>query len=211
MTARRVIVWRHGRTDWNATGRYQGQADIPLDDLGRLQAAAAAQVIKELKPSAIFASDLSRAADTARALADVTGLEITFDRRLREIHVGSWEGLTVEQAAEVDPELVAGVAAGEDVRRSPTGETTGEVARRVAAAFTDIIESAEDESTVVITMHGLAGRVGIGQYLGVHWDRLGGLRNCAWVVLDRHVRGHWYIGAYNLQADFVVPDDDRVA
>jgi glucosyl-3-phosphoglycerate phosphatase len=211
MTARRAIIWRHGRTPWNATGRYQGQADIPLDDLGRRQAAAAAQVIKDLKPTAIFSSDLSRAAATAGALAEVTGLDINFDRRLREIDVGSWEGLTVEEAAEADPELVAGVAAGEDVRRSATGETTGEVARRVATAFTEILGAAEEESTVVLTMHGLAGRVGIGHFLGVDWDRLGGLRNCAWVVLDRHPRGHWYIGAYNVQADFVVPDDDRVA
>lgn len=211
MTARRAVVWRHGRTSWNATGRYQGQADIPLDDLGRRQAAAAAQVIKELKPSAIFSSDLSRAAETARALADVTGLEVTFDQRLREINVGSWEGLTVDEVARVDPELVAAVSAGEDVRRSTTGETTSEVARRAAAAISDIIESAEDEATVVIAMHGTAGRVGIGQYLGVDWDRLGSLRNCAWVVLDRHPRGHWYIGAYNAQAEFVVPDDDRVA
>lgn len=211
MTARRAIVWRHGRTSWNATGRYQGQADIPLDDLGRRQAAAAAQVIKELKPSAIFSSDLSRAAETARALADVTGLEIIFDERLREINVGSWEGLTVEEAAQVDPERVAAVAAGQDARRSATGETTTEVADRAAAAISEIIESADDGSTVVITMHGTAGRVGIGSYLGIHWDRLGSLRNCAWVVLDRHPRGHWYIGAYNVQADFVVPDDDRVA
>lgn len=211
MTARRAIIWRHGRTSWNATGRYQGQADIPLDDLGRRQAAAAAQVIKELKPSAIFSSDLSRAAETARALADVTGLEIIFDDRLREINVGSWEGLTVEEAAQVDPELVAAVTAGQDARRSTTGETTTEVADRAAAAISEIIETADDGSTVVITMHGTAGRVGIGRYLGIHWDRLGSLRNCAWVVLDRHPRGHWYIGAYNVQADFVVPDDDRVA
>ncbi|QGN31691.1 histidine phosphatase family protein [Microlunatus sp. Gsoil 973] len=211
MTARRVVVWRHGRTSWNATGRYQGQADIPLDGLGRRQAAAAAGVIKELKPSAIFSSDLSRATQTARALADVTGLEISLDPRLREINVGSWEGLTVEEAAEADPELVAAVAAGEDVRRSPSGETTSEVADRASAAITDIIGTAEDESTVVITMHGTAGRVGIGRFLGVDWDRLGSLRNCAWVILDRHTLGHWYIGAYNLHADFVVPDDERVA
>jgi len=211
MTARHAVIWRHGRTAWNATGRYQGQADIPLDDLGRRQAAAAAEVIKELKPAAIFSSDLSRAAQTARALADVTGLEVSFDQRLREINVGSWEGLTIDEAARTDPDLVAAVAAGEDVRRSPSGETTSEVAGRAAAAISDIVESADDESTVVITMHGTAGRVGIGRFLGIDWDRLGSLRNCAWVVLDRHARGHWYIGAYNVQADFVVPDDDRVA
>lgn len=211
MTARRVIVWRHGRTLWNATGRYQGQADIPLDDLGRRQAAAAARVLKEFKPASIFSSDLSRAAQTSQALSELTGLEINFDRRLREINVGSWEGLTHDEVVAADPELVAAVDAGEDARRSATGETNSEVAQRAAAAFTDIIESAEDGSTVVITMHGTAGRVGIAHYLGIDGNRLGSLRNCAWVVLDRHRRGHWYIGAYNVEADYVVPDDDRVA
>jgi len=211
MTARRAIIWRHGRTSWNATGRYQGQADIPLDDLGVQQAAAAARVIKELKPTAIFSSDLSRAIQTSQALAELTGLEVKVDQRLREISVGSWEGLTHDEVVSVDPALVAAVDAGEDARRSLTGETTSEVARRAAAAFSDIIESAEDESTVVITMHGTAGRVGIGHYLGIDGDRLGSLRNCAWVVLDRHRRGHWYIGVYNAQADFVAPDDERVA
>jgi probable phosphoglycerate mutase len=210
-TAHRAIIWRHGRTEWNATGRYQGQADVPLDDLGRRQAAAAAQLIKELKPTAIFSSDLSRAVETAQALADVTGLEITIDRRLREISVGSWEGLTVEEVTAVDPELVAAVANGEDVRRSATGETTSDVAGRVVEAFSEIIESAEDHSTLVITMHGTAGRVGVGRFLGIDGDRLGSLRNCAWVVLERHRRGHWFIDAYNAQGDFVVPDDDRVA
>ncbi|HEY9294352.1 MAG TPA: histidine phosphatase family protein, partial [Microlunatus sp.] len=106
---------------------------------------------------------------------------------------------------------VDAVAAGVDVRRSETGELTSEVARRVADAFGDIIDSAEDGATVVITMHGLAGRVGIAEFLGVEHTALGGLRNCAWVILDRHPRGHWYIGAYNLQAELSVPDDDRVA
>jgi probable phosphoglycerate mutase len=208
VTAERLIVWRHGRTSWNAAGLYQGQADIGLDDLGRRQADAAAAVLAELKPDAIVASDLSRAADTAGALAAITSLTVGYDRRLREIDVGSWEGKTVEQAAETDPDLVAGLAAGQDVRRSPTGETTSEVANRVAHALTDIIDAAEDGSTVVVTMHGLAGRVGIGRFLDVDPDRLGGLRNCAWVVLDRHPRGHWYIGAYNAQAEIAGEDSD---
>ncbi|SDT19714.1 histidine phosphatase family protein [Microlunatus soli] len=211
MTARRLIVWRHGRTEWNATGRYQGQADIPLDELGQRQAAAAAKMIKDLEPTAIVASDLSRAAATAQALAAETGLTVVHDQRLREIHVGSWEGLTVDQAREVDPESVEAVAKGLDVRRSPTGELTSEVAARVAAAFSEIVERADDEAVVVATMHGLAGRVGIAEFLGIDHTALGGLRNCAWVILDRHPLGHWYIANYNLQAELSVPDDDRVA
>lgn len=211
MTAARLIIWRHGRTAWNATGRYQGQADVPLDDLGRQQAAAAAKMIKELRPTSIIASDLSRASATAAALAAETGLTVDYDQRLREIHVGSWEGLTVEQAREVDPEAVEAVAKGIDVRRSPTGELTSEVAARVAEAFTEIVDRAEDGAVVVATMHGLAGRVGIARFLGIDHTALGGLRNCAWVILDRHPLGHWYIAQYNLQAALSVPDDDRVA
>lgn len=211
MTAQRVIVWRHGRTEWNATGRYQGQVDVPLDPLGQKQAAAAAEMIKELKPTKIISSDLTRAASTAQALADVTGLPVGHDQRLREINVGSWEGLTVEEAREADPELAAAVAAGIDARRSPTGELTSEVAARVAEALGEVIEQADDGATVVVTMHGLAGRVGIAEFLGIEHTKLGGLRNCGWVILDRHHLGHWYIGAYNLQAAHSVPDDDRVA
>lgn len=211
MTAGRLIVWRHGRTEWNATGRYQGQADIPLDELGRRQAAAAAQMIKELQPTAIVSSDLSRAAATASALAAETGLDVVHDQRLREIHVGTWEGLTVEEAREVDAASVDAVAQGLDVRRSPSGELTSEVAARVAQAFTEIVEQAEDAAVVVATMHGLAARVGIAEFLGVEHTALGGLRNCAWVILDRHPLGHWYIANYNLQAALSVPDDDRVA
>lgn len=211
MTARRLIVWRHGRTEWNATGRYQGQADIPLDDLGLRQAAAAAKMIKQLQPTAIVASDLSRAATTAAALAAETGLAVDYDRRLREIHVGSWEGLTVEQAREVDPEAAEAVAKGLDARRSPTGELTSEVAARVAEAFGNLVDQADDDAVIVATMHGLAGRVGIAAFLGIEHTALGGLRNCAWVILDRHPLGHWYIANYNLQAELSVPDDDRVA
>jgi probable phosphoglycerate mutase len=209
VTAERLVIWRHGRTSWNAQGLYQGQADIKLDELGRRQAAAAAAVLAELKPTQIVSSDLSRAAETAGALAAVTGLPVDYDRRLREIDVGSWEGKTVEDAAVSDPELVAGLAAGQDVRRSPTGETTSEVGHRVAEAFNAIIDAADDGSTVVVTMHGLAGRVGIGRFLDVDPDRLGGLRNCAWVVLDRHTRGHWYIGTYNAQAEVAGESSDN--
>ena len=115
MTAGQLIVLRHGRTEWNATGRFQGQADIPLDHRGLAQANGAARVLAELAPAAIVSSDLRRATQTAGALSELTGLAVALDARLREIDVGSWEGLTIEEILDVDPGLAARYLAGEDV------------------------------------------------------------------------------------------------
>jgi broad specificity phosphatase PhoE len=210
VTASRIIVWRHGRTRWNAENRFQGQADIDLDDVGRAQAAAAAQALAKLKPAALWASDLSRAQDTANALASLTGLDVTTDKRLREIHVGSWEGLVGEEVDRADPELSRRLRAGEDVRRSATGESPSEVGERMAAVLTDLAESVPDRSTVVAATHGLAGRVGCASLVGMpqqHWRLLGGLHNCAWVSIDRHRSGrYWRIEQYNVTApDPTVP------
>ena len=83
---RRLVIWRHGRTTWNAEHRFQGQSDVPLDAVGVEQARRAAVELAALKPSVIVSSDLQRARDTAAALAAVTGLEVNLDRRLRETY-----------------------------------------------------------------------------------------------------------------------------
>jgi broad specificity phosphatase PhoE len=205
MTAARIIIWRHGRTEWNVVARFQGQADIPLDDVGYAQAARAAAVLATYRPNALYSSDLSRSYQTATVLAELTGLEITTDKRLREIHVGSWEGLLGKEIREADPELARRLWAGEDVRRSPTGESPSEVAERMAEALTEIAGGAADRSTVVVVTHGLSGRVGACRFVGLpfdHWRLFGGLSNCGWVSIDRHRSGaYWRIEGYNLTAD----------
>jgi len=202
MTAQRLVVWRHGRTAWNHTGRFQGQADIGLDDLGQAQAKASAQLLARYDPTQIVSSDLVRAQSTAAALAEVTGLPVSLDARLREIHVGTWEGLTGEQTAAADPQLAGRLAAGEDVRRSPTGETVAEVADRVTEAFAELTAAAPDGSTIVATMHGMAARVGICHFVGLPpelWNRWGSLENCAWATVARHRSGSfWRVEEYNV-------------
>jgi probable phosphoglycerate mutase len=204
MTAARIIIWRHGRTEWNRANRFQGQADIGLDPLGIAQARNAAPMLAGFEPSALYSSDLSRAYQTAATLADLTGLEIVTDKRLREINVGSWEGLTGREVHEADPELSARLRAGEDVRRSPTGESPSEVAERMAEALEEFAGSVADGSTIVVATHGLAGRVGTCRLVGLpfdHWRLMGGLSNCAWVSIDRHRSGaYWRIEAYNAVA-----------
>jgi glucosyl-3-phosphoglycerate phosphatase len=205
MTAARILIWRHGRTEWNVVNRFQGQADIALDSVGYTQAARAAEVLAAYRPTGLYSSDLSRSYQTAAALAERTGLEIITDKRLREIHVGSWEGLLGEEIKAADPDLARRLWAGEEVRRSPTGESPSEVADRMAEALTEIAEAAEDRATVVVVTHGLAGRVGACRFVGLpieHWRLFGGLSNCAWVSIDRHRSGaYWRIEGYNLTAD----------
>ncbi|HYP46378.1 MAG TPA: histidine phosphatase family protein [Propionibacteriaceae bacterium] len=202
MTARRLVIWRHGRTTWNRTGRFQGQADIPLDELGEVQAKTAAPVLAAMSPGRIVASDLTRAKQTAAHLAEQAGLPVSLDPRLREIHVGSWEGLTADEVAEIDPDSARRYLAGEDVRRSPTGETVGEVAERVAEALSEIADRSEEGEIVVVVMHGLAGRVGTCRLVGIPpeaWRLLGGMDNCGWISLTRHrTGGYWRIEAYNV-------------
>src|SRR5690606_41888945 len=97
--SRRVVCWRHGQTLWNVEHRFQGHTDIPLDETGIAQAQRAASLLAALRPSMIVSSDLRRAADTAAALAEITGLEVILDKDLRERGGGEWEGLTREQIA----------------------------------------------------------------------------------------------------------------
>jgi glucosyl-3-phosphoglycerate phosphatase len=201
MTADRLILWRHGRTEWNATGRFQGQADVGLDSVGRDEAAQAARVLATFDPVALYSSDLSRAYETAAVLAELVDLPIQTDKRLREIHVGSWEGLLGSEIRAQNPDLAKRLWLGEDVRRSPTGESPREVAQRVAEVLGEITEAAPDSSTVIVATHGLAGRVGACRFVGLpfeHWRVMGGLSNGAWISLDRHRSGvYWRIEAYN--------------
>jgi glucosyl-3-phosphoglycerate phosphatase len=201
MTAARLVLWRHGRTEWNVDGRFQGQADIALDAVGREQAMQAAQFLEKFAPVALYSSDLSRAYQTATALAELVNLPIQTDKRLREIHVGSWEGLLGSEIRAQNPDLAERLWRGEDVRRSPTGESPGEVAERVAEVLGEIAAAAPDGSTVVAVSHGLAARVGSCRFVGLpfeHWRVMGGLSNCAWISLDRHRSGvYWRIEAYN--------------
>ncbi len=202
MTAGRVILLRHGQTSWNATGRFQGQADIELDERGRAQAEQAALQLQHERPTRLYSSDLLRARQTAAAVEAVTGLTAQTDPRFREISVGSWEGWTLAEVMAEDPTYLEREIAGEDVRRSPTGESLGEVATRFRDALTEVVEDAATDDVVLVATHGLAVRVGFAAFLGldlVAARLFGGLRNCHWVTLVR-IHDHWRVEGYNVGA-----------
>ena len=146
----RLVLWRHGQTQWNVEGRFQGQSDIPLDPEGERQADRAARLLAALQPAVIFSSDLTRAMATAAPLARLTGLTVISDKDLRERYGGDWEGLT-------DSEIRARYPDAHTYWQPPGGETSAAVADRAAAALDRIAEGLAPEALAVIVSHGAAG------------------------------------------------------
>nr|WP_231748034.1 histidine phosphatase family protein [Auraticoccus cholistanensis] len=193
---------RHGQTSWNAEGRFQGQADIELDEVGTAQAEQAALQLRHEGITRLHSSDLLRTRQTVAAVEAVTGLTATLDKRFREISVGSWEGLTLAEVMAEDPTYLERENAGEDVRRSATGESLGEVADRFREALTEVAEDADDHDVVLVATHGLAARVGFAAFLGldlVAARMFTGIRNCHWISLTR-VGARWRVDGYNVGA-----------
>ncbi len=93
-----ILLARHGQSDWNASRRWQGHADRPLTELGREQSRALAARLAHIELDAVCSSDLQRAAETAAAVAEDQGLDVVELPELREVDVGSWSGLTRDDA-----------------------------------------------------------------------------------------------------------------
>ncbi|MYT69711.1 histidine phosphatase family protein [Streptomyces sp. cg28] len=208
---RRVILWRHGQTSWNLERRFQGTTDIELTETGTGQARRAARLLASLKPDAIVASDLKRAAATAGELVRLTGLDITYDEGLRETYAGAWQGLTHDEIQAQYGEQYAAWKRGESVRRGG-GELETEVADRAAPVVLRHADKLPDGGLLVVVSHGGTIRTTIGRLLGLeshHWEGLGGLSNCCWSVLGEGARG-WRLLEHNAGTlpEPVLGDDD---
>jgi glucosyl-3-phosphoglycerate phosphatase len=187
----KLVLWRHGQTTYNAERRFQGQSDVPLNSTGLQQAEEAAPYLAALRPDAIFSSDLSRAAATAAALARLTGLNVQFDKDLRERGGGSWEGMTAAEIAELYPESYAAWA-------PPDGESADAVADRGEAAMRRIADSLPGGGVAVVVGHGGCLGFGAARLLGIPDDlrALGPFGNCRWSVLSRRL-GRWRLLEHN--------------
>lgn len=179
---RRIVLLRHGRTAHNAGGVIQGQLDTPLDEAGLRQAHAVAQVFAAAPPTVLLSSDLGRAAATAAALSRSTGVPAVLDARLRELDLGTWQGLTSEQARARHPEQWAAWRAGQDVRRGG-GETYADAGERAAACVREHLPAG---GTLVAVTHGGTARAALGVLLELDpasWGRLAPLGNTCWSTL----------------------------
>ncbi len=151
----RMFLIRHGETDWNIEGRWQGQIDVPLNENGIRQAGEIAQAMRGKDIGMIFSSDLERARQTADAIGKALGVKVNLDRRLREIHQGEWQGLLISEIQEryhaefikrkKDPLAVA----------PPGGETARQVQERVLDFIQDLT-ARYTHMNIAVVSHGFA-------------------------------------------------------
>jgi len=149
----RIIMIRHGQTEWNALHRYQGHTDIKLNQVGRMQARQVAQYLSQTEQiEAIYCSDLARSMETAQIIAREIKLPVMADRRLREIHFGKWEGLTFSEVYDqFKPEFDTWFNNTSDFR-APGGESFQDLLNRSLQAVQEI--AGKHTGTVAVATHG---------------------------------------------------------
>jgi broad specificity phosphatase PhoE len=146
-----ILLARHGESDWNRSQQWQGFADRPLTDLGRQQAAELAERLAETELDAVHSSDLQRARETAETVARTKGLTVETTPDLREVDVGSWEGLTRAEAEARFPERYGLWLHGREGWED--GETYEAMSERVVRAIRRIVK-AHDGERVLVVAHG---------------------------------------------------------
>ncbi len=215
MTIRKLVMLRHGQTEYNLNSRMQGQLDTELTELGRAQAVAAAAALAKDQPLLIVSSDLRRAYDSAVAIEERTGLPVHVDERLRETHLGDWQGMTHSEIDAIAPG--ARLTWREDATWAPHGgESRIDVAARSLPLIAELVAQqpewgAVDEPArpVVLVTHGglIAALTAALLSLPVgNWPALGGMGNASWTQLSGHVGDsgidviRWRLDVWNASA-----------
>ncbi|WP_068269231.1 histidine phosphatase family protein [Aldersonia kunmingensis] len=201
---RRLVLLRHGQTEWNADSRMQGQLDTELTELGRTQAKDAALALADLPILAIVSSDLQRALDTATALGDVTGLPISTDSRLRETHLGEWQGLVHTEVDERFPGARLEWR-GDASYAPPGGESRLDVARRALSVVHELLDTEfeADGSVAVLVAHGgviAALTAALLDLPAEKWPILSAVGNTSWVQLSNDPTVGWRLDVWNSSA-----------
>ena len=191
-TMTRLVLVRHGETDWNISGRYQGQKDVPLNATGRQQEQALARRLHSMEIDAIYSSDLSRASDTAELIAKSVGKRANLRRELREVDVGVWCGHTFAEMEREYPNHIAQWLSDPARTSRLHGESYTQLQDRVLAFVKEILEKHQGQNVLIVT-HGAV----IGILL------------CSALGLDLGKRPNWQID--NGSISIIRFDDNDVA
>jgi alpha-ribazole phosphatase len=146
----KLLLIRHGQTDWNLAQRFQGQSDIPLNEVGKKQAQALSERLSNQSFDFVYSSDLQRATETAKFICKS---EFHSAPRLREVNFGDWEGLTYDAIKEKHPDTLA--AWENDIFKNapPNGETLEQLSARVQSMLDELYAKHKDQ-TILIVAHG---------------------------------------------------------
>ncbi len=163
---------RHGETAWNRDGRIQGHADVGLNEHGRQQMCALAKRLAGCDLAAVYASDLSRAVESAQILVESHSIPVETDPGLREFSYGEWEGLTLEEAEARNPEDYAcRMALDANAFAAPGGEVTRQLLHRVRRFNERVAARHEPSENVLVVAHGGSIRALLVCLLGLPDDR----------------------------------------
>lgn len=195
MDVARLVLVRHGETEYNRDGRWQGSgSDSPLTERGVEQARTAASSLAGVPFDALYASSLARAVETARVLAGALGLEVRVDEGLRELAHGSWEGKTMEEVLDAWPEEHAALESDPWSVPRPGGESYRELAERLWPVL-DRFADRHAGGRVLVVTHGGPIRLVLAELSGIpltRRDRLG-VDNGRWFAVER-AAGAWRLG-----------------
>ena len=187
-----IIIIRHGETEWNKTGRFQGHSDVPLSAEGRAQAAALGKNLVVDHVDAIYASDLTRAMETAAPLAQRFGLEVISAPLLRELNFGSWEGRNFNDVNAENPDAMKTFYNDPERVNIPDSEPFPEFQRRVAGRVREIVAQ-ERGKRIVIVSHGASIRILFAD------------------ILSMPIRSIWHVSQLNTAVNKIRFEDDGFA
>ena len=186
-----LVLIRHGQTDWNVEGRWQGQADPPLNDRGREQARHVAEYQSQFGFVALYSSDVRRAMETAQVIGAAMGVEVCPDPRLREINLGRWQGMLADEIRAQYPDEYKRWHESPLTAHPPDGEDVPALATRVLETVNEII-ARHPRQRVGIVAHELPIAVVLCRSAGVGLEHLRDMipRNGAWsqVVLEGAIK-----------------------
>lgn len=178
-----IYLARHGRTAYNHEGRFQGQGPVPLDDQGRQDAAALAELASGVGFATLWASPLARTRETAEIVSARIGLPIHEDARLAETDCGDWTDLLFADVQAEHPHLFQAFVDGDPAFAFPGGESFAEQGDRVMAALAD---AEREPGPVLVVCHGMVMRLALARRAGEPGPGPRLIPNGALIPLDEH-------------------------
>ena len=187
-----IIIIRHGETEWNQTGRFQGHSDVPLSETGRAQAEALGRNLALDHVDVIYASDLTRALETATPLAARFGLTVTPDPLLRELNFGAWEGQSFNDVNAENPDAMKQFYNDPERAGIPHSEPFPDFQKRVAGRVREIVAEQRGKRIVIVS-HGASIRILLAD------------------ILAMPIRSIWHISQFNTAVNKIRFEDDGFA